>query len=373
VDPLARHSPWWPELSRRATAVHGDIDSFYAAGHRADLVVIASPIHCHVPQALVALAHGSHVLCDKPLGATAQDAECLRLARDQSHRIVLVGYQWTYSSAVQALKRDLVAGRFGKAIHARALCSWPRPLAYYQRNSWAGRKRDEASGAWVLDSPANNAMAHFLHNLLFLLGPAQESSASLGAVQAELYRAYPVENGDTTLCRARTAAGADVLFYASHATRSDAGPMFRIELERATVRFGETRASIVATTIDGDTIDYGAPDDTPQFHKLAVALERVRVPGPIPCGIETATPQTICVNGMQDSVPDALAFPARLLREEQEPRRTWVEGLGETLLDCYEHARLPGEIGIEWARMGRSVNLAGYRRYPGGAREARHP
>ena len=38
-----------------------------------------------------------------------------------------------------------------------------------RRNDWAGRKRDR-TGAWILDSPANNAMAHDLHNMFYVLG-----------------------------------------------------------------------------------------------------------------------------------------------------------------------------------------------------------
>ena len=78
VDPMARQSPAWPKVQPLGVAVHDTIEEFYAAGHEAHVAVVASPIHWHVPQSLVALANVSNVLCDKPLCATVQEANELR-------------------------------------------------------------------------------------------------------------------------------------------------------------------------------------------------------------------------------------------------------------------------------------------------------
>ena len=95
----------------------------------------------------------------------------------------------------------------------------------------------------MLDSPANNAMAHFLHNALFLLGPAMDRSARPAEVQGELYRALPIESADTVACRVRTEAGADVLFLASHATELAIDPRFRLECDDAVITYGEQQGS----------------------------------------------------------------------------------------------------------------------------------
>ena len=49
------------------------------------------------------------------------------------------------------------------------MVSFPRPLSYFKRNDWAGHLRTPA-GEDVLDSPLNNATAHYLHNMLYVLG-----------------------------------------------------------------------------------------------------------------------------------------------------------------------------------------------------------
>jgi predicted dehydrogenase len=368
VDPEAGRSRAWPVVAQLGVPVCNTVEQFYGAGHAADLTVIASPIHWHVTQSRVALAHGSHVLCDKPLGATVQEADALVDARDRAGRFVMIGYQWSFSTAIQALKRDILAGAFGRPRRFSALCAWPRDLAYYRRNNWAGRLRDPDTGRWVLDSPANNAMAHFLHNLLYLAGPAIDESAAPQEVQAEIYRAYAIESADTTTCRARVGSGADeieLLFFASHVTEAAIEPVFRLEFDEATVTSGEPLRVIVGRGRTGIAKQYGAPDDTPQFQKLSDAIAVAGgASASVVCGPEAARAQTLVVNGMHESVPDVRTFPAALVEEDASSGRRWVRGLDDVLARLYEQAQLPSELGIDWAASGRTIPLQQYCRYP---------
>ena len=374
VDPQARSSPIWPEVEATGVPVADTMEAFYAGGHAIDLAVIVSPIQAHVPQSLVALAHGSHVLCDKPLGATIQDARALINARDRADRFVLIGYQWSYSEAIQALKRDLLAGAFGRPRRIASLCGWPRAVSYYRRNDWAGRLKDPATGAWVLDSPANNAMAHFLHNALFLLGPAMDRSATPSEVQGELYRALPIESADTAACRVRTGDDAEVLFLASHATEMPIDPRFRLECDDAVITYGEHSKEIIARSPAGEAKSYGDPDATPQFRKLRLAIELAcgmrpaedAAEPPIVCGPEAAMMQTLAVNGLHESAEEIVPFPATMLGRP-DVDRVAARGLREALLDDYRSWRLPGESGREWAKPGRVVRLSHYTHFPGGS------
>jgi predicted dehydrogenase len=367
VDPMAKQSRLWPVVSLLGVPVRPTIEEFYAEGHHADLAVISSPIHHHVPQSIVALERGTSVLCDKPIGATIQEAEELIRARGQSGRWVMIGYQWSFSAAILALKRDILEGRFGRPIRLSTLCCWPRDLSYYGRNDWAGRLRHEATGRWVLDSPANNGMAHYLHNLFFVLGPDMHLSARPRSVQAEMYRANAIESCDTASCRVITDQGVELLFHASHATERTIAPRFRFDFEQAVITCGENNGGgIVAKFRDGREKAYGSPDDTPQFHKLIAALDRVLGAGPIVCGPEAAMSQTLAVNGMHDSVADIPSFPEAMLRREQSPERVYAAGLDEVLLRCYRDGTLPAESGAPWAVAGRTISLADYHQFPGG-------
>lgn len=355
----------YPELRRRKVKAFPTLSEFYESGLSSDLVVISSPIHYHLPQTLEGLRHGSHVLCEKPLGATVQEADAMVKARDSAGRWVMIGYQWSFSKAIQSLKKDIRRGVLGKPVRVKTLCLWPRDERYYQRNNWAGRKKDE-KGNWILDSPANNAMAHFLHNLLYVLGDRVDTSAQPKEVTAELYRAYPVENFDSVACRVVLKTGTELLFYASHTIPEDRGPMFSLEGERGIASFGEFSKEIMMKDFKGNKKHYGSPDDDHQFKKLFEAVAAAREPRTILCGPEASRSQTLCVNGIQESVPDIVEFPASMVNHDNEKGGLWVKGLAEAFNDCYSRGILPSEAGFSWARCGKTVNLRNYTFFPGG-------
>jgi predicted dehydrogenase len=366
VDPQPQNCGRLAELQARGVPIYRSLQQFYRAGH-ADLAVLSSPIHRHCPQTCLALSRGSHVLCEKPAAATVQDVDRMIRARDRAGKQVAIGYQWSFSTPIQRLKQDILAGRFGPPRRLKSLCLWPRDEVYYNRNNWAGRQRD-ARGAWVLDSPANNAMAHDLHNMLFLLGPRVDASAQPVDITAELYRANEIENFDTAALRVHTDCGAEILFYGSHAIADDHGPEFCFEFERATVTYTTGHSPIVARLSDGSSRHYGGPNDEPQVTKLWTCLARVADGGTIPCGLEAARAQTVCANGAQDSAGAPTDFPREQVRVKGEPpqRLVWVAGLAEALRQCYAGGVLPSEAGLSWARAGRPVDLRAYRHFPGG-------
>ena len=362
VDPYADQSVHFPEIQKQKIPVFSEIQDFYNSGHSADLAVIASPIQYHVEQSIIALTHNSNVLCEKPIGATIQDVDQLIEAGNTSGKWVMIGYQWSYSKAIQSLKSDIMKGLFGRSIRFKTLCLWPRSDNYYQPNKWVGRIKDD-EGRWVLSSPVNNAMAHFLHNLLYVIGSEKHLSATPKYVTAELYRINPIENYDTAACRIVVEDNTEVLFYGSHATETEIAPRFQLEFENAVVAFGEDENCIVVTNANGIQKGYGSPDDDHQFKKLFDAMNAVNTEL---CGLEASRPQTLCMNGIQESVPDIPAFPKSIVRRTDEENRWWVTGLDEVLIDCYQKAILPSEAKYTWAAKGTTINLTDYRFFPGG-------
>jgi len=366
VDPFPEKSELYSELKRLGIPVFDSLEKFYESGSTSELVVVSSPIHFHVRQSCEALRSGSNVLCEKPLGATIQEAEELIQTRDESGLWVMIGYQWSYSSAIQALKRDILAGLFGKPIRLKTICLWPRDEAYYLRSDWAGKIKHK--GDWVLDSPANNAMAHFLHNLFYVLGERVDRSAQPSQVTAELYKAYPIENFDSIACRVFTREGAELLFYASHSTHKEIGPLFSFEFEKATITYGEVSKDIIARDPQGKEKLYGSPDAEHPFQKLFEAVASVREPKPILCGPEAASSQTLCINGIQESMPEIITFAEPMIEKNDKERRRWVKGLAEALYDCYQNETLPSEEGFSWARAAKSIDLRNYRFFPHGTK-----
>jgi predicted dehydrogenase len=326
--------------------------------HQPELVVLATPPQFHCEQTIFALEHGSHVLCEKPLGTSPDQVFNMIEARDRAKKQVAVGYQWSFLPAIQQLKADIHSGKFGKPKRFRTSVYWPRNEEYYHRNGWAGRIRDSA-GRVVMDSPVNNACAHFLHNMFYLLGDRPDRSDPPKTVTAELYRANPIENYDTAAIRTTTVGGIELLFLATHATRTRRDPLLRFEFENAKVYAGNNdNEEIIAELPDGKQIHYGKPLAT-AGQKMIDVCRSIRAGEPVVCGIEAAAAQTFAMSAAQTSMPKITDFPKDLIEieGEQGKRRTSVRGLEQSLNQCFDNSMLPSELGIEWARAGTKVEV----------------
>jgi predicted dehydrogenase len=361
VDPQPQRCKRLDELNERNIPIHPSMQSLFAQQPGIDLMLIVTPIHLHATQTCFALQHGANVLCEKPIAGTLRDA--LRMAETQEatskQLFAAIGYQWSFSQAVQSLKCDILDGALGRPIRMKSLALHPRPMAYFRRNDWAGRLYS-SDGAGIFDSPANNATAHFLHNMFYLLGPTRETSAMPATVQAELYRANDIENFDTAAIRCHTDSGVEVLFYTSHAVAERRGPRSRFEFELGHVDF-DTGGSgeFVARFNDGRVKYYGHPNFD-RHEKIWQAIDSVRTGKPVACGIPAAMAHAICIATAQESAGAIVDFPGRLRRVlgyDGEAILS-IDRLGEQLIECYEREILPSEHSeLPWARAGRLIDL----------------
>ncbi len=95
------------ETDWRAVADADDIDAVS--------VVVANRLHREVAEGL--LAAGKHVLCEKPLAPTAEDARAMAEAAERAGLVAAVGYSYRRSPAIGAIRQELLAGNLGEVIH----------------------------------------------------------------------------------------------------------------------------------------------------------------------------------------------------------------------------------------------------------------
>lgn len=364
VDPS--RCPRLAEVKARGVRCHTSMEAMYRE-QAIDVAVIATPIHLHCAQACLALENGSHVYCEKPAAVTIQDAARMAAVEARADRRLAIGFQWSHTRAIQELKRDIMAGHFGRPRRLKTIVSWPRAASYYARSAWAAAVRT-AEGAWVLDSPVMNATSHYLHNALYILGATRETSASPVSVQAELYRANAIRNYDSAALRVQLQDGAEVLFYASHAVPGGFGPLAHYEFEKGSIVFEVgANASITARFSSGEIRAYGNPS-AEQGTVLAGVVAGIRAGERPACGIAAATPHVLCVDAAQDSMPAITDFPAAMIRKTGDADAvTYADGLQASLIQCYALGILPSEHGgMAWARAGRVVPLRDYTFFPGG-------
>ncbi|BAM02275.1 Gfo/Idh/MocA family oxidoreductase [Phycisphaera mikurensis] len=158
------------------------------------------PISLHRPFGEAALAAGKALLCEKPLAGCVEDAAALVHAAAASGLPAAVGFHDLFDPAVLGFKREAHGpGGIGELESVTVLASWPRDDAYFGRNGWAGRLRH--ADAWVRDSPANNALAHYLMLGLFFAGDDDLVAATPVAAAGRLLRAAAIESFDTVSAR----------------------------------------------------------------------------------------------------------------------------------------------------------------------------
>lgn len=94
-----------------------------------DAVVIATPTETHFALAVAALNRGKHVLLEKPMTATLEEAEELAKIAEMSGKILMIGHQYCYNDHIRLLKQKVDEGFFGNLRYIYVEHFYTRPLA----------------------------------------------------------------------------------------------------------------------------------------------------------------------------------------------------------------------------------------------------
>ena len=82
-----------------------------------DAVSVVTPVSTHFQIAKEALAAGKHVLMEKPLTATAREAEELIELAAKNKRVLMVDHTFVYTGAVRKMKEILQSGELGELLY----------------------------------------------------------------------------------------------------------------------------------------------------------------------------------------------------------------------------------------------------------------
>lgn len=160
-----------------------------------DIVIVSVPIHLHAPITKEALRFGADVLLEKPPFARMQDFEEVRALEKETGRVVQVGFQSLGSLAIHACANGDVG--VGDIKSVRAMGTWLRRSAYWQRAAWVGRRH--IGDIDVMDGVATNALAHAVITALHIAGI--KTASDVRQIEIEAYRANPIDVDDTTSIR----------------------------------------------------------------------------------------------------------------------------------------------------------------------------
>lgn len=137
-------------------AVAGDLDALLAAS---DVVDIVTPTASHAPLALAAIRAGKHVICEKPLGSSVEEArDVVEAAREAGVRL-FPAHVVRYFPEYAAVQREIAAGRIGEPAVLRFVRGGEAPKA----GTWF---HDESRGGGIV----RDQMIHDLDQALWLAG-----------------------------------------------------------------------------------------------------------------------------------------------------------------------------------------------------------
>ncbi len=135
---------------------------------RPDIVHICTPHDRHVPIAIDALERGSHVLLEKPVAHTIEEAERLvAAAKDFPDLQVGVCLQNRYNTSSKIVK-SRAAARGGSAT-----VIWHRPAAYYEAKPWRGQRLRSGGGVLI------NQAIHTIDLMQWFLGDVADVSGHI--------------------------------------------------------------------------------------------------------------------------------------------------------------------------------------------------
>jgi predicted dehydrogenase len=225
------------------------------------------PNDAHAEPSIAAAQAGKHVLCEKPLGRTAEESKTMRDAVVKAGVKHMVAFNYRFVPAIRQIRKLVDSGALGKIYHFRAvyLQEWIMPH-YNTPLIWRLQKSAAGSGA------LGDLGAHIIDLARYLVGEIGSVSAmtktfiperpkldgsGMGKVDVDDAFAAVVafDNGALgTLEASRFAAG-----------RKN-GQVLELNAEKATIRFNLERMNELEVFWIGDE-----PKETRGFHNVLVS------------------------------------------------------------------------------------------------------
>ncbi|WP_017616292.1 Gfo/Idh/MocA family protein [Nocardiopsis salina] len=313
----------------------------------ARITVVATPIHTHLPLALTALRHGSHLMLEKPATPSLEQFDRLTEALSGSGLVCQVGFQSLGSAAIGRARRLVAEGAVGELRGIGTAGTWKRTSAYYERAPWAGRRRMD--GADVVDGALTNPFAHAVATSLALAG---EGHRAPQRTEVELYRAHPIEGDDTSSLRLHTRSGTPVTVAVTLCASGDPAPELAVhgDAGRIELSYTEDRLTLRREGQDPHT------EALPRADLMGNLVAHLRDEAPLLCPLEATRGFAHVVEAVRTAPPPRPIGTEyqEVWRESGHTHRT-VHGITGLIRRSAESLALFSELGAPWARSNASA------------------
>jgi len=128
-----------------------------------DVCSICTESGYHAEIALNCLTQKKHILVEKPMAMSLQDANKMIASAEENKIKLSVCYQNRFNPTIQKLRQAIEEGRFGRIIAVTARILWNRNKNYYDQAKWRG--------TWKLDGGClMNQCTHSIDLLQWMTG-----------------------------------------------------------------------------------------------------------------------------------------------------------------------------------------------------------
>lgn len=118
--------PWFTDMHDMVVSV------------KPDVIVVLTESGQHAKHVVSLAQHGKHIVVEKPMALTLDDADQMIRACDQNGVRLFVVKQNRFNVPVQQLRKALEAGRFGQLVLGTVRVRWCRRQEYYDQDAWRG-------------------------------------------------------------------------------------------------------------------------------------------------------------------------------------------------------------------------------------------
>lgn len=204
-----------------------------------DVVNICTPSGTHAGLAIMVLEAGKHVMVEKPVAMTGEDAKRIEQAALENNRLCCVFAQLRCFESVQRVREAIRDGKLGRVVMVSLSMKYHRSERYYAESPWRG--------TWAMDGGVlMNQGIHGVDLLRYLVGEV----AAVSAISKTLF--HKIEADDTTAAVLEFENGAVGTLEATTSVSPGYSRILEINGTRGSARLEENE--IVRWDIEGESL-----------------------------------------------------------------------------------------------------------------------
>ncbi len=315
-----------------------------------DFVVIPTPIPLHKPMSIYTMEKGFHVLLEKPPAVTIQDINEIINTQHETGKLCQVNFQHTSKESFRMAIKKLNEGCIGELKKIKAIGKWNRTLDYYERTPWAGKLIHQDQ--YVLDGTLNNPLAHLLNNSLIAAGYGDASLAEPQAVQAECYKANPIDGEDTVCARIRTKNQIEILFYTTLCHSQEEFPSISMEGTRGMMKWSYDDKLIIQTELGEEKIVLDQENSVGRMYEnLMESICENKKNSTLYSPIEACRSFVLATNGAFESSKQTHNVPEQFTEKIQvkNTHSILIKNISEIIDEAANNDKLFSEMNVKWA------------------------